>query len=360
MCEPHVNLSPNRYLRISLQLRVAQRCRYTVNRSTRGRMQTPVRTPGLNARWMRRFVFSSNGDQTRARSLGSDPSETALRAFLSKAMKGLAESLFTTIFPADCRICNNPLNNVSRLPVCGECLATIHPITGRLCSVCGERILTPFVVTAEGPGPRCGVCRQVAPKYESAVAYGSYEGALRELIHLLKYDGVRPAATILGQLLSPVIASVEPRLSDRRVLVIPVPLHMSKRRQREFNQAELIAEAALNCLPKARFELRTEILARRRQTLSQIGLSSYQRRENLRGAFTVTRPEVLKGREVLLVDDVLTTGTTASECARVLRRAGASKVWVGTVARTLKYEVQTIRSRFAQDADVPADMAAAG
>jgi orotate phosphoribosyltransferase len=73
-----------------------------------------------------------------------------------------------------------------------------------------------------------------------------------------------------------------------------------------------------------------------RDTRSQIGLTSHQRRENLRGAFAVTRPQQVAGREVVLVDDVYTTGTTASECARVLRRAGASRVWVVTVARTLK------------------------
>lgn len=322
-------------------------------------MQRPVRAPGLNARWMRRFVFSSSGDQTRARSLGSDPSSTALRAFLPRAMMGIAESLFTTFFPADCRICNNPLSSISRLPVCTKCLGTIHPITGTLCSVCGERILTPYLA-GQDAGPQCGVCRQAGPKYERAVAFGSYEGALRELIHLLKYDGVRPAAAILGQKLAPIIASLEPGFSDACVLVIPVPLHVSKRKQREFNQAELIARAALKHLANMRFELRTEILGRRRETLSQIGLSSHQRRENLRGAFTVTRPDTVKGREILLVDDVLTTGTTASECARVLRRAGASKVWVGTVARTLKYEVQPVRSRFAEDATIPAKMAAAG
>jgi ComF family protein len=323
-------------------------------------MQTPVRAPGLNARWMRRFVFSSSGDQTRASSLGSDPSETALRAFLSKAMMHVAESLFTTFFPADCRICHNPLSNISRLPVCAECLATIGPITGTLCSVCGERILSPFVLMGVGSAPRCGVCRQVAPKYERAMAYGSYEGALRELIHLLKYDGVRPASGILGQVLAPMIASLEAEFSEARVLVIPVPLHVSKRKQREFNQAELIASAAIKHLRSARFELRTDILERRRETLSQIGLSSHQRRENLRGAFNVTRPDVLKGREVVLVDDVLTTGTTASECARVLGRAGALKVRVATVARTLKYEVQPVRSRFGEDATIPAKMAAAG
>jgi ComF family protein len=127
--------------------------------------------------------------------------------------------------------------------------------------------------------------------------------------------------------------------------VIPVPLYKGKRRQRGFNQAELIVRAALKAYPRRnRFRLASDILLRTRETHSQIGLTNHQRRENLRGAFTVARPTELTGREVLVVDDVYTTGTTASECARVLRRAGASKVWVATVARTLKLASSQERS----------------
>lgn len=320
---------------------------------TRGADCDSVRAPGLIARWMRRFVFSSSGDQTRARSLGLAPSRVVSPAFLSKAVMGVAESLFATFFPADCRICNNPLSNISRLPVCHECIATIHPITGTLCRVCGERILTPFIANQDS-GPQCGVCRQIAPRYERAVAYGSYEGALRDLIHLLKYEGVRPASGVLGQMLSEVITSLEPKFGNAPALLIPVPLHISKHKQREFNQAEMIARVALQSLPAARFELNLQILERRRATLSQIGLSSHQRRENLRGAFVISAVDAVKGREVLLVDDVLTTGTTASECARVLRRAGASRVYVATVARTFKYEAQSINPGFAEDAAITA------
>jgi len=266
---------------------------------------------------------------------------------------GVAESLFATFFPADCRICNNPVSNISRLPVCNDCLATIHPITGTLCFVCGERILTPFIASQDS-GPQCGVCRQIAPRYERAVAYGSYEGALRDLIHLLKYEGVRPASGILGHMLSEVITSLEPKFGNVPVLLIPLPLHISKRKQREFNQAELIASAAIKHLRSARFELRTDILERRRETLSQIGLSSHQRRDNLRGAFVISAVDAVKGREVLLVDDVLTTGTTASECARVLRRAGASRVYVATVARTFKYEAQYVNPGFSEEAAINA------
>jgi ComF family protein len=120
------------------------------------------------------------------------------------------------------------------------------------------------------------------------------------------------------------------------VLVVPVPLHISKRRHRGFNQAESVARAALKKFGKANLQLATHVLVRQRPTISQIGLTRPQRADNIRGAFRVAHPSRVVGRTLLLVDDVLTTGTTASECARVLRKAGAKTVFVATVARTLK------------------------
>ena len=173
------------------------------------------------------------------------------------------------------------------------------------------------------------------------MAYGSYDGALRDLIHLLKFDQVRPIAPILGRMLADVIAALEPALPPGTIAVVPVPLHRKKKAERGFNQAEVIARAALHHLARrdkfeARFELCADALVRSRDTGSQIGLSRRQRRENLRDAFAVREPAPILKRSILLVDDVLTTGATASECARVLRRAGAGRVWVATVARTLK------------------------
>jgi ComF family protein len=118
-------------------------------------------------------------------------------------------------------------------------------------------------------------------------------------------------------------------------VVIAVPLHAHKRRQRGFNQSELIAREAMRHLP-GRISANHAALVRHRMTESQTGLSREQRRANIRGAFRVARPIEIAGRDILLIDDVFTTGTTASECACVLRRAGASRVWVATAARVLK------------------------
>jgi ComF family protein len=212
------------------------------------------------------------------------------------------------------------------------------PLTGSFCSSCGERLTHAEQISNDGK-MTCSVCRQDVPPFARGIAYGSYEGALRELVHLLKYEGVRPAAKVLGIMLA---QAVDPMLDgfEGDVLVVPVPLYSRKLRERGFNQAALIAEYALKCLSSGRFELDARVLKRQRLTESQIGLTQHQRKENLRGAFKVVKPEAFSGREVLLVDDVYTTGTTVSECARVLKRAGAKNVYVATVARTMKLSRQ--------------------
>jgi ComF family protein len=216
----------------------------------------------------------------------------------------------------------------------------MRPIAGGTCSICGERLLSPYAFLVESDA-RCGLCRRLEPLFVKAVAYGSYEGGLRELIHILKYGQVRPAANVLGRMLAEVITGLESGFGPDTVVVVPVPLHPRRLRQRGFNHSELIARAALKLGSiDARLTLSVKMLERSRETQSQTGLTRHQRRENIRGAFVVAKPEALSGREVLLVDDVFTTGTTVSECARVLLRAGASKVWVATVARTLKADAQ--------------------
>ena len=226
------------------------------------------------------------------------------------------------------------------------------PIDGILCSICGERLNRPYALSPEDNEALCDLCRRAQPAYLKAAAYGSYEGGLRELIHLLKYDQVRTAAAVLGRMLAEAFGDLSLGFAHGPIVVIPVPLYVKKARQRGFNQSELIARSALKLLSGGGFELNAEVLKRCRETKSQIGLSRHQRRENMRGAFVAAKPEEIAGREVLLVDDVMTTGTTVSECARVLRRAGASKVYVATVARTLKVEHQNAGPAFEVEEDL--------
>ena len=160
-------------------------------------------------------------------------------------MSGVAESLFATLFPSDCRLCGTPLANISRLPVCLPCLSEIQPIAGGTCSVCGERLAQPSRLCHRGGRGSLRTVPKAAPPFVKAVAYGSYDGGLRELIHLLKYEQVRPAAGVLGRMLAEAIAGLESAWSQPQIAVVPVPLHARKLRQRGFNQTELIVREAL-------------------------------------------------------------------------------------------------------------------
>jgi ComF family protein len=250
---------------------------------------------------------------------------------MKSAVKAASSSLFSILFPSDCRICRAPLTNIASLPVCEPCLARIVPLEGPLCQICGEKLFHPNAETEDVP--LCPICRRVGAHYRRAAAYGAYEGALRDLIHLFKYNGIRPAGTVLGGLLNQTVTSMA--LPDS-VIVIPVPLWSGKRTTRGFNQAEAIARSFIHFQSSSSIQLDTSILVRTRETASQTGLTRHQRRANVRGAFAVVKPVRVKGRTILIVDDVMTTGTTAGECARVLRRAGAKEVFVATIARATK------------------------
>ena len=173
------------------------------------------------------------------------------------------------------------------------------------------------------------------------MAHGLYQDKLRTLLHLLKYDGMEPVADRLGHLLARQVLAL-PNM-PQALLIVPVPLFRSKRRQRGFNQAEVLSRAVVKAMkrqrPKWKLTVAVGLLERRRATESQAGLTPRQRRANVRGAFFAPSPERLKGASVLLIDDIYTTGATARACAQALRRAGAASVRVATVARAQRQEM---------------------
>jgi ComF family protein len=238
---------------------------------------------------------------------------------------------------------------MSLTPVCNTCLEAIHPIEGPRCAACGERLMSRHLTSERDGSPLCGMCIRNEPAFTRASAYGSYDAGLRDLVHLLKYERVKPAAHVLGRMLAEVVADLAEAFAPEAPVVMAVPLHASKLRQRGFNQSELMARAMLKLKPAALdAKLNTTALLRSRATESQTGLTPPQRRENVRGAFKVVRRDQISGKDILLVDDVFTTGTTVSECARVLRRAGAERVFVATVARVLKPEAERAEPEFDQ------------
>jgi ComF family protein len=197
---------------------------------------------------------------------------------------------------------------------CGELLD--HPTRGPVCGVCWRSI-------AAQPAPLV----QISAVIERAQAIGLYEGALRSIIHSLKYEGRRSLATPLAQLIRDRCGYVV----DGADVAVPVPLHPSRRRQRGFNQALDLARGL--GLPVSR------ALRRIRATDSQTGLSAAGRHQNMRGAFAPSRlpwrSRSIEGRIVLLVDDVSTTGATLEACARVVNAMGAREVRAVTAARVV-------------------------
>lgn len=182
---------------------------------------------------------------------------------------------------------------------------------------------------------RCVGCRDYPPEFERAVSFAEYEGSLRGLIQLLKYEGITPAARPLGAMLASAITELLRGYKFDTPLVVPVPLHRGRSRSRGFNQAELVARAAARRLDIP-VNVSNTALLRHRETKSQVGLTREERIANVHGAFRISDPAQVKDRVVILVDDVMTTGTTLSECARVLKKAGARKVWAVTVARAFR------------------------
>ena len=211
-----------------------------------------------------------------------------------------------------------------RFPVCGRCLHSPEPLSAEyFCSSCRTPYQNAFPLDEEG---RCALCRSGLRGYDAAYCFGAYEGVLRELIHLYKYGKMRTLAGALGGYM----AQALPR-DEAFDAVVPVPLYWKRQWKRGFNQAELLArvQARRTGIPFLK------ALRRVRATPNQAGLSNSERRRNMTQAFQCRggAERRMAGKRILLVDDVLTTGSTAAACAMVLKRAGARRVAVLTVAR---------------------------
>lgn len=238
---------------------------------------------------------------------------------LPHILRGLAD----VVLPPSCHCCAAPILDAATY-FCGTCtrnlLGDIAPTCQRCAATIGPHL---------APARDCALCRDHRLAFAGACRLGSYAGELREAVLRLKYVGNEAFAELLGRCLAPRVEAAWP--GEVFAAVVPVPLHWWRRWRRGYNQSAAIAHGVADvlgvaCLPNC--------VRRVRATLSQVGMPSpTARRQNVRAAFSATTPTALLGRNVLLIDDVLTTGATCHETARALRAAGVASVRVAVVAR---------------------------
>ena len=224
----------------------------------------------------------------------------------------VASAAVELLFPARCLGCNQ--EGAFLCSACRETLPTLKPPYCLLCSEPGRLILG-----------LCRTCRAAPLQIEGIRAPYRMEGTVRKAIHALKYQGVRAVAPTLGQLLVSFLA--QERLEGD--VLVPVPLHPKRERQRGYNQSLLLAQAVGRATGLA---VESRALTRVTSVPSQVSLQAEQRRANVAGAFRA-EPESVAGRRILVIDDVCTTGATLEACAMALKEAGAVSVWGLALAR---------------------------
>lgn len=230
----------------------------------------------------------------------------------------VADAFLSILLAPSCAACQLPLDRPTRGAVCSACWQSILPFTPPLCQRCGD----PLASWRSVDHPLCVRCRSAPSTIVIARAAGEYAGALRAIVHAFKYDGRRSLAVPVGALMR---ARGSEALAGADV-VVPVPLHPSRRRARGFNQADDLARQLH--LPTV------AALQRTRATADQITLPAPDRRRNMRQAFAATQAaRELRGCAVVIVDDVSTTGATLEACAEALLACGVAEVRALTAAR---------------------------
>jgi len=236
------------------------------------------------------------------------------------------QSIFFQFFlPPQCPCCEKFLEE-GQQGFCSKCLSEIHWIESPYCSVCG----IPFI-SKEVESHPCGACVTHRKYFTMARALGTYEGSLQEAIHHWKYEGKTNLTPFFAEWLAEGLKRYwEPDSLD---LLIPVPLHTQRLRERGFNQVLVLVKELSR---RTGIPYRKTTLQKKKPTVPQVNLSGAERGKGLRGAFHVIGKEELVGKSALLVDDVYTTGATVNECSRVLRRGGAKRVDVLTLAHAIR------------------------
>lgn len=234
------------------------------------------------------------------------------------------QGLIDFVFPPRCTACGVLLAGPADASFCADCFSRIRFVAPPLCPCCGVPI------GGAGADHPCGECQVSVPPYAVARALARYETVMHDVIHAFKYRGKITTGEVLGRMMA---GYAYPGFSIAAYdLIVPVPLHPKRLRERGFNQAVILAREITR-----RFSLPLDFLTLRRRvfTAPQVNLGKDERPANVRGAFDVKDGKKVEGQKIILVDDVYTTGSTVGECARVLKTHGAAEVAVLTLARAV-------------------------
>ena len=242
-------------------------------------------------------------------------------------MQRLFNAVVSLLYPQRCLGCQAFIQADEQF--CQDCRHCVKPITSPLCLRCGIPL-----PTQKGPDHECRLCLKTPPLFRHARAWAYYQYGeaplqpVSEAIQQFKYH----RNMSVGKLLAQLAATHFPFVEAQYDVIIPIPLHLDRLRWRGFNQSLLLARSIGQT---HRLHVDPFLLERSRPTVPQTQLKERERRENVKGAFTVTIPEQIQERQVLLVDDVYTSGATAEECTKALIHAGAQSVDVFTLARAV-------------------------
>ncbi len=252
---------------------------------------------------------------------------TPSRALPVRWIAEARDALASILIPAPCRICGDLLGHSLRIPICQTCLDGFSRVPEKICDVCGLPL--PDFAAVPGEMLRCAACRMETYAFDRARSFAIYENEVVRAIVLLKFERIDPLAKWFAERLAEIYRRNEAIFGVD--VVVPVPLHREREKERGYNQAELLSRSLAKLL-----KLRHQgvLLVRKRPRPAKLVLTLRERWAAVRGAFEIRPGSQVDNRRVLLLDDVMTTGATLDACSKALRDAGAKSVVALTVARS--------------------------
>jgi ComF family protein len=248
---------------------------------------------------------------------------------VARWLETLAGAVVSVLFPSGCRICEALLTRPDRLPICDACLESFPELPVEICARCGQ----PWTEGGDVDGDEsiCGECRERGFAFDAARSFGIYDGALARAIVLMKFERIEPLGAWFAKRLAEAARRIPAQFTPD--LIVPVPLHRTRQRERGFNQVDLFGKPLAKRLG---LPYRPVLLKRERARPDKHLLHFEERWEAVRGAFVIREGDRVDNLRILLLDDVMTSGATLDACSCALREAGAKSVAGLTIARAVR------------------------